>query len=47
MKYALIMVLSFVISFCFALDSQPGSGLKVWPEEVREYSFSYHNGTDD
>lgn len=47
MKYALIMVLSFVISLCFALDSQPGSGLKVWPEEVREYSFSYHNGTDD
>ncbi len=47
MKYALILALSLICALSHALDALPGSGLKVWPAEDREYSFAYHNGSDD
>lgn len=47
MKYALILLLGLCLSLSHALDFQPGSGASVWPDQDREYSFAYHNGTDD
>ncbi len=47
MKYALIIVLSLLLSVCYALDSHPGSGQNVWADNGREHNFAYHTGTDD
>ncbi|MCB5246934.1 MAG: T9SS type A sorting domain-containing protein [Candidatus Cloacimonetes bacterium] len=47
MKYALLALLCLSFSLALALESRPGSGSRVWPQDSREYNFSYHSGTDD
>lgn len=47
MKLCCLFVLALLICACPALDYYPGPAQSVLPAADREYSFAYHNGSDD
>ncbi|MDD3632698.1 MAG: T9SS type A sorting domain-containing protein [Candidatus Cloacimonadaceae bacterium] len=47
MRFLITITVLLFVSFSFALDFVPGSGSQVISEDCKEYSFGYHQGTDD
>ncbi|MCB5257933.1 MAG: hypothetical protein LHW47_02150, partial [Candidatus Cloacimonetes bacterium] len=47
MRFLITITVLLFVSFSFALDFVPGSGSQVISEDCKEYSFGYHQETDD
>ncbi|MDZ4182775.1 MAG: hypothetical protein U1B83_07865, partial [Candidatus Cloacimonadaceae bacterium] len=47
MKHALCLILLLLAMSLAAIESIPGSGERVITPDGRDYTFAYHNGTDD
>jgi hypothetical protein len=43
-KVLLILILSLIFNAAYAIDYRPGTSERI---DTREYSFNYHNGTND